>query len=294
MSVEMDDLYQSMRNRLEQLREDRSEFEEILAFYAKVLTAQHEAQQEIAIPEIELPEDRIKLKIEEGFPLVDREDFPVDRGSSERLFRKLCCLSSEENPVLASAGKILLEAMDTGKLEFAKLFTAVLQNDAETIEVFSKDLEVPFPVLQALVKFSIQPSLLATAAGVARGSAMEGWQYGYCPVCGGLPAMAALVGEGGKREALCSFCGHFWQLPRLLCPFCNTDKQENLRYFFGEGEDLYRVHVCEQCKGYLKVVDTREGGDYRALAVEDVATAHLDLLAEEEGYQRKAPRLWGI
>lgn len=294
MSVEMDDLYQSMRNRLEQLREDRSEFEEILAFYAKVLTAQHEAQQEIGIPEIELSEDHIKLKIEEGFPLVDREDFPVDRGSSERLFRKLCSLSSEENPVLASAGKILLGAMDTGKLEYVKLFTAVLHNDAETIEVLSKDTEVPFPVIQALVKFSIQPSLLATAAGVARGCAMEGWQYGYCPVCGGLPAMAALVGEGGKREALCSFCGHFWQLPRLLCPFCNTDKQENLRYFFGEGEDLYRVHVCEQCKGYLKVVDTREGGDYRALAVEDVATAHLDLLAEEEGYQRKAPRLWGI
>ncbi len=106
--------------------------------------------------------------------------------------------------------------------------------------------------------------------------------------------MAALVGEEGKREALCSFCGHFWQLPRLMCPFCSTDKQEDLRYFHGEGDDLYRVYVCEQCRGYLKVMDTREGGDARTLAVDDVASGHLDLLAEKEGYQRKAPRLLGI
>jgi hypothetical protein len=28
--------------------------------------------------------------------------------------------------------------------------------------------------------------------------------------------------------------------------------------------------------------------------VDDVVTTHLDLLAEDEGYRRKAPRLWGI
>ncbi|NIQ92706.1 MAG: formate dehydrogenase accessory protein FdhE [Deltaproteobacteria bacterium] len=54
------------------------------------------------------------------------------------------------------------------------------------------------------------------------------------------------------------------------------------------------MYVCEQCKGYVKVVDTRETGDPRGLAVDDVVTTHLDLLAEDEGYQRKAPRLWGI
>ena len=153
---------------------------------------------------------------------------------------------------------------------------------------------VPQAVLQALAKLSLQPSLMATAAVVAKGFAEENWQQSYCPICGGPPAIAALVGEEGKREALCSFCGHFWQLPRLKCPFCSTEKQEDIRYFYGEGEDLYRVYVCEQCKGYVKVVDTRETGDPRGLAVDDVVTTHLDLLAEDKGYQRKAPRLWGI
>ncbi len=290
----LDEFYKRMTHRLNQLRQERTELEEILAFYAKVLAAQQETQQETAIPEIDLPEDRLRLKVEEGFPLIDRGDFQVDKDSSRELFLRICHLSMAENPVLKGAGKILLEAMETGKLDLVKLTTAVLQDDAEVIEGVANDLDVPVPVVQALTKLSLQPSLLASVQAVAQRTAINDWQYGYCPVCGGLPAMAALVGEEGKREALCSFCGHFWQLPRLMCPFCSTDKQEDLRYFHGEGDDLYRVYVCEQCRGYLKVMDTREGGDARTLAVDDVASGHLDLLAEEEGYQRKAPRLLGI
>jgi formate dehydrogenase maturation protein FdhE len=36
-------------------------------------------------------------------------------------------------------------------------------------------------------------------------------------------------------------------------------------------------------------MDTRKQGNLQALPVDDVATAHLDLLAEGEGYVRKAP-----
>ena len=294
MFAQMDELYERMKNRLEQCRKDSDGLEEVLAFYGNVLAAQHETQEETPMPEIALTEEQIKLKIEEGFPLMDWENFSVDKDSSERLFRKLCQLSSEENPVLASAGKALLEALDSGRLDTAKLSSAVLLNQAETIEKYAKDLKVPSPVLQALTKLSIQPSLLVTVASVVRSSKLDNWRHPYCPICGGLPAIAALVGEEGKREGLCSFCGHLWKLPRLGCPFCGNEKQEDLRYFYGEGDDIYRVHVCEQCKGYIKVVDCREGGDPKALAVDDVVTAHLDLLAEEEGYQRKAPRLWGI
>ncbi|NIR14424.1 MAG: hypothetical protein GWN86_10935, partial [Desulfobacterales bacterium] len=78
----------------------------------------------------------------------------------------------------------------------------VLDNNAEVIEEYAKDLGVPQPVLQALAKLSLQPALLVTAAVVAKGFAEENWQQSYCPICGGLPAIAALVGEEGKREAL--------------------------------------------------------------------------------------------
>ena len=169
MFAEIDDFYQRMKNRLEQCRKERTELEEILDFYSKVLSAQQEAQQKTPIPEIDLTEDRLNLKIEEGFPLMDSEDFSVDRNSWERLFRNLCQLSLDENPVLASAGKTLLEAMDSGTLDMTRLSTAVLDNNAEVMEEYAKDVGVPQAVLQALAKLSLQPSLLATAAVVAKG-----------------------------------------------------------------------------------------------------------------------------
>jgi len=294
MTMGLDNFYQRMLERIKQLRRERTEHEEILSFFTKVLAVQREAQKEITFTEIDLPEQQVKLKVDEGFPLMERENFPVDQDRSRELFKQLCQLSLKENPILAAAGQSLLEAMDRGNLDFAQLTAAVLRSDSELVDSSAKKLGLEYPVLQALVKLSLQPSLLETAAAVAEQVALDNWRYGYCPICGAPPAVAALVGEEGARQAACSFCGHCWRLPRVACPFCNNEKQEKLRYFYGEGEDLCRVQVCEGCRGYLKVIDTRDGGDSTAISVDDIATAHLDLLAEKEGYQRRAPRLWGI
>ncbi|MFP3869368.1 MAG: formate dehydrogenase accessory protein FdhE [Syntrophobacteria bacterium] len=294
MHADLDHLYQQMMDRLEQLRRERTEYKEILGFYAKVLSAQQEIQKETAAPEADLSEDRVRLKIGEGFSLFERERLPVDRETASRLFRNLCHLSLEENPVLAGAGRGLLEAMDSGRLDLHELISAALNEDTEPMERAAARLEVEPAVLRALVKLSLQPSLFAAAVRVAGRISLDQWLHGYCPVCGAPPAMAALVGEEGRRRVLCSFCGAMWHIPRLGCPFCATTKKEDLHYFYGEQEDLYRVDVCDCCRGYLKTIDCRKGGDAEALAVEDVATAHLDLLAEQEGYKRKAARLWGI
>ncbi|UCG12124.1 MAG: formate dehydrogenase accessory protein FdhE [Deltaproteobacteria bacterium] len=294
MGADLNDLYQRVGDRLNLLRQKRIEHEEILAFYAKVLAAQQEAQRETKVPDVHLREDHLTVKVEEGFPLVDRESFPVDENCTLGLFQTICRLAMEENPVLAGAGETLLEAAVSGALDISQLITATLNNDSTVFEVRANDLGINLPILQALTKLSLQPSLFAAAEAMAQRVALSDWRHGYCPICGALPAIAGLVGEEGKRTALCSFCGHSWQLPRLSCPFCDNTEQEQLRYFYGEGDDLYRVQVCDQCGSYLKVVDTREGGDVEVLAVDDVATAHLDLLAEQAGYQRRAPRLWGI
>jgi hypothetical protein len=39
------------------------------------------------------------------------------------------------------------------------------------------------------------------------------------------------------------------------------------------------------------LIRSEVGTDAGALLLDDVTTAHLDQMAEEEGYQRKAPRL---
>ena len=51
-----------------------------------------------------------------------------------------------------------------------------------------------------------------------------------------------------------------------------------------EGEEKYRVDVCNVCKRYVKMVESTDSEGTLNLDVEDIATLHLDMLATEEGY----------
>jgi len=57
-----------------------------------------------------------------------------------------------------------------------------------------------------------------------------------------------------------------------------------MAYFTVEGEERYRVDVCNVCKRYVKMVDSTASTEVANLDVEDIATLHLDMLAAEEGY----------
>ena len=66
-----------------------------------------------------------------------------------------------------------------------------------------------------------------------------------------------------------------------------------MHYFFSEEEEAYRVDLCDQCRGYIKTVDSRKLEYEPDLDLEDVVTIHLDILAVERGYQRPVLTAWG-
>ena len=74
---------------------------------------------------------------------------------------------------------------------------------------------------------------------------------------------------------------------RLMCACCGNTDQESLRYLYSELEKGYRIDVCDKCKGYIKTVDSREISHEIVPAVEDLATLHLDMVAEENGYKKE-------
>ena len=82
----------------------------------------------------------------------------------------------------------------------------------------------------------------------------------------------------------CSQCGIEWSFSHIKCPFCGNEEQQSLAYFTVEGEEKYRVDVCNVCKRYVKMVDSSDSEGALNLDVEDIATLHLDMLATEEGY----------
>jgi len=116
-----------------------------------------------------------------------------------------------------------------------------------------------------------------------------------CPVCQSLPQLAVLrpEGDGGKRLLLCSLCHTEWDFRRVLCPFCGETNHEKLPRYTVDDSPAIRVEACDTCHTYLKSVDLTLDGHAIPL-VDEVATAPLDLWAQERGYRKIWPNLMGF
>ena len=143
----------------------------------------------------------------------------------------------------------------------------------------------------SLIEESTRPSVKLGMEQLRTELDPETWLKGYCPICGSLPSLSLLREEIGKRYLLCSFCGYQWRIDRLICPFCNNKEQDSLGYLYGEGEEAYRIDLCEKCHQYLKTIDLRKVEE-PDLCLEDIATLHLDILASQKGYKRPVPNPW--
>ena len=158
-------------------------------------------------------------------------------------------------------------------------------------------LEATNPEVIMFVVFNTLKSLFLEASGPYTGIHSDQWNHGRCPVCGGQPAVAFMVGEGGRRSLVCHRCEAHWRFRRLTCPFCEYESPGESRYLFID-EPEYRAmtgHVCDQCKCYIKTwrVDDDELGPLHP-EVEDLMTPAFDAAMEGENYFRGGPNIFGI
>jgi FdhE protein len=159
------------------------------------------------------------------------------------------------------------------------LIKAVLASDNRAIETSAKALNIDSPVLGLLLRLSLRPTLVTIAKAVLKQLDLSHWHYGHCPVCGSMPGLADLSGEGGKRRLHCSLCEAAWPYQRLRCPFCENDNREELVYLRAEKEEGLRVDLCGRCNHYLKTIDLRELAGPIIVPLDDTATWHLDIIA---------------
>ena len=119
------------------------------------------------------------------------------------------------------------------------------------------------------------------------------WCQPYCPLCGSQPAMAQLVKtqKGRERFLSCGCCRSKWGYLRTSCPSCGNHDQDKLEIFELPQEENFRIDVCRECNGYIKTY-LSEGDEDLLLA--DWSTLHLDVIASQEGFQRKAHSLYEL
>lgn len=119
-----------------------------------------------------------------------------------------------------------------------------------------------------------------------------------CPVCATRP-VASVIRIGGERNGLrylvCALCSTEWNLPRILCSACESDK--GVHYLSlqneadtGERDAFARAEACDECNSYLKIFSQEKDAHVEATA-DDLASLALDVLVDEQGFGRSGPNL---
>jgi len=216
----------------------------------------------------------------QGKSLLNPEELALDWEQTKGLYKQLVdqVKTRDEGRKQAEG---LLKALDEDQGGIPILMKSVLASNFKTIETAAQDLEVDPAVLTLLLRLALRPAFALAAQAVVGHLDLSQWNFGHCPVCGSAPKLADLSGEGGKRTMHCSLCETAWPYPRLRCPFCENENREDLSYLKAESEEGLRVDLCNRCGQYLKTIDLRELAGPVIVPLDDVATWHLDIIAQE-------------
>ena len=266
---------------IEKYKNNSPHYEELLEILEEILILRENYRQDFQENIFPVNENHIIQKLSGGLPLVDFSRNNFDLSKPKEYFFNLLEIAKKRSP--GETTKIIQDLED-GSLDYETLVCdSFIRQTYE--EVSEEDDEKLFDLLDLFVEESLRPALEILVDKYKDTIEKSQWAEGYCPVCGKEPKIGELREEEGFRYLFCNQCGLEWSYRRVKCPFCGNEDQRTLAYFTVEDEEKYRVDVCNKCKRYIKTVDFRKTRERPNLDVEDIATLHLDVLANEEGYE---------
>ena len=116
-----------------------------------------------------------------------------------------------------------------------------------------------------------------------------------CPWCAQAPQVGCLKpqADGLAFELICALCLRHRSFPRTRCPGCHSSSESTIASFTAREFPHLRLLACENCKGYILIVDLES--DIAAIPeVDELAALPLDLWAVENGYHKLQPNLAGV
>jgi FdhE protein len=265
---------------IEKYKATTPHYVELLDILGEILIIREEYRRKMKEIIFPVDEDLIKRKIAGGLPLIDFSAGIFDLSEPKQYFLSLLEIAEKRAP---GETKEIVQKIKDGSFNFEKLICDSFSSlHDEASDVVDEDV---IDLVDLFLEESLRPALEKVVEKYGSTVAEIGWTEGYCPICGKEPKIGEIREEEGRRFLFCTQCGFEWRFRRIKCPFCGNEEQQTLAYFTIEGEEKYRVDVCHECKRYIKIVDFRESKEEANLDVEDIATLHLDMLANEEGYE---------
>lgn len=231
--------------------------------------------------------ERARQKLEAGLPLLAEEAFDVDATGLRHFFFRLCTWAGRQ-PALAVGGQRLERALLDAEVRVEELFDAALAGDDAALDAVAARLDLPAPLVRTLAGYAVVAALLSTAHPLASllAAVNHRWERADCPVCGGPPLLAELLGDRTDRWLRCSVCGTGWHFPTERCVHCGTTETEQRETLaVGDRRMPNRLEVCRHCRGYLKLATVPAPTPPEFLTIVDTAFVALDEAASEQGHQ---------
>lgn len=267
--------------RLGRLAETTPALEQAAAIQSAILRAAY--AQPPRIGPLDIAPERAAEKRAAGVPLLRGEAISIDIPAIEAALLRMCQAVGPhlERPGEASA---IAGTIRRGQLAVADLVRQALDGEAAELRERAADGGLDGQLLGTLLRFSLFPALSQLAAAQTPPHGAAAWEPGYCPICGSWPLLAEHRGLEQLRHLRCGLCASEWPADRLRCPLCGTRDHADLGFLHVDGADHERAATCEHCRGYVKVVASLVPLAPLDLAVRDLATLHLDMIALERGY----------
>jgi FdhE protein len=267
------------RSLLTTLDVDHPEWRPLLVLIEEALSETQRPQWTRFVPTLEHPGRG-------GRPLLDGAVINVAPRPVGRWVRHLLAIA-------AAAGtdvEPLARATTAGWLDPLFLFETAVSRDVDRLDELARVQRDDRGVLRGLAPLIAMPMLQACRSAWAERVPTE-WTQGYCPVCGGWPALAEIRGLDGERHLRCAACGSDWRIEWLRCPFCGERDHEKLGSLVSpDSLERQTIEVCDGCYGYVKTITTLTPMRPEHVVLQDLATLVLDVAALEHDYRRPAAK----
>ena len=264
---------------LARLAEERPELREAAAVQGALLRAAG-AGPAVGLS-VALEPGYARAKLAAGVPLLRGEPLELDGRALRRLAGELAEAAAR---VSADGAGAIGAALRRGELDPAALARATLAGEPAAVAGAAQERGLPGDLLGTILRFALFGELRALAERLAPLREGVEWAEGYCPTCGGWPLLGEQRGLDLQRHLRCGLCASAWPADRLRCAFCGNRDHERLAALHVEGEEQRRAVTCDECRGYLKVLNALTPIPPYELPVLDLATLHLDMAALERGY----------
>jgi FdhE protein len=280
----MDKMLKDSLQNIQTYKNMNPHYRELLEILEEILILREEHRHRMNREIFPVEERLIAAKMAGGLPLVDFSSVAYDLTEPKDYFLALLEIAEKRSPgeTQEMARKIRGNEISFNDLIYESFNPLPVEDNAAADE--EEGEENSYDLVELFIEESLRPALEKVVQAYGDVVRKSEWSEGYCPVCGREPKIGEIRDDEGTRYLYCNQCGFEWDYRRIKCPFCGNEEQQTLAYFTIEEDSRYRVDVCNECKRYIKIVDFRDTKEKANMDVEDIATLHLDMLANDEGY----------